>query len=144
MNDDRGNLGKWLAIGCGFTIVGGVAFVVVLLATVFGMMRNSIPYQEAMQRARSSPRVEARLGKPIDAAFYVTGNIQTQDRGSGSADLSIPISGPKGKASVHVVSLKTGGVWNYSEMTVTIGKSGEVIDLLTSSERSPSTAPPAS
>ena len=49
--------------------------------------------------------------------------------GSGDADLSIPISGPKGKATIYAVAKKSAGEWSYSKLAVKIDSSGETIDL---------------
>jgi len=41
---------------------------------------------------------------------------------SGEANLSIPISGPKGKGTIYVAAKKSLGRWNYSGLTVEIEK----------------------
>jgi hypothetical protein len=48
---------------------------------------------------------------------------------SGEANLSIPISGPKGKARIYLKAEKSLGRWNYSDLVVEIEKTGERIDL---------------
>ena len=50
--------------------------------------------------------------------------------GSGDADLSVPISGPKGKGTVYVTAQKTAGTWAYSLMLATVEGSNDKIDLL--------------
>ena len=49
--------------------------------------------------------------------------------GSGNADLTIPISGPKGKGTLYVVATKSAGEWTYSKLVVKIDSTGETIDL---------------
>ncbi len=49
--------------------------------------------------------------------------------GSGEADLAIPISGPKGKATIYAVATKSGGKWTYSKLTVQVVGGGDEIDL---------------
>jgi hypothetical protein len=139
---NRTSFFKWLAIGCGVALLCLAACVVVLLTIVFGSMRSSTPYKEAVQRASRDPRVITAIGSPIQAGWLVSGNIDTQAGGTGNADLTLTISGSKGKASLHVLATKSGGRWVYSEMKATPEK-GEPIDLLLSSERSTSTAPRA-
>src|ERR1700730_3585265 len=46
------------------------------------------------------------------------------------ADLSVPISGPKGKGTVYVKALKSAGAWAYNSMVATVDGSSEKIDLL--------------
>jgi photosystem II stability/assembly factor-like uncharacterized protein len=51
---------------------------------------------------------------------------------SGEANLSIPITGPKGKGTVYVAAKKSLGRWNYSGLIVEIEKTHQRIDLLES------------
>jgi hypothetical protein len=69
------------------------------------------------------------LGAPINEGWFVSGSINVS-AGSGDADLSVPISCPKGKGTVYVKAQKTAGRWDYSLMQATIEGSGERIDLL--------------
>ena len=48
------------------------------------------------------------------------------------ANLSIPISGPKGKGTIYVAANKSLGRWNYSGLIVEIAKTHQRIDLLQS------------
>lgn len=119
----------WIGVGCGVVILGGIALIAFIVVVVFGAMRSSAPYQDAMQRAQDDPRVAQLLGTPIKPGLFISGEINTKNR-SGDADIEIPISGPKGKATIHVMGTKDGGRWTYSRMTVTPEKGGDVIDLL--------------
>jgi hypothetical protein len=48
---------------------------------------------------------------------------------SGDADLTVPLSGPKGSGHVHVVGKIVNNQWEYSTMEVTIDSGGQKIDL---------------
>ena len=128
----------WLAIGCAVLLMGIIAFVAVIVISVFGSMRNSVPYKDSVARAVRDPRVIADLGSPVTASFFVLGSIGTKDD-EGQAKLDIPLAGPKGTAFLNVRAVKVSGKWTYSEMRVVTGKS--TINLL---EGSPGKAPPAS
>ena len=122
---------KWALIGCSAAIVLGVAFVAVIVIVVFGAMKKSDVYREALRRAQNDPAVTAALGTPIVDRLVVSGSVNLDSSG-GHATLDFPISGPKGKATVHVVATKSGGGgWDYSELTVTPAN-GPVIKLETS------------
>lgn len=91
--------------------------VVMIFALVFGLLKNSDVYKEALATATADARVKQQLGEPIKAGMFVTGNINIQnDRGL--ADLSIPISGPKGSATIHIVAEKAAGKWTPSTLEV--------------------------
>lgn len=121
---------KWGLIGCGAVVVLIGACAAVLVLFVFGAIKRSDVYREALRRAQSDPAVTAALGTPIEAGLLVTGSVNL-DTGGGHANIDFPVSGPKGKASVHAVATLAGAKWEYSELTV-IPANGPVINLLTS------------
>lgn len=120
---------KWfvptVAIGGIALIAGGIALI---LSLVFGLMKNSEPYQTALARATTSVEVRAALGTPITTGFFVTGEINLNND-DGVAKLSIPISGPEGAATIDVQATKTSGRWNYSRLLVTLADGGRKVDL---------------
>lgn len=128
------------AVGCAIAIAAVIGFAAFILTIVFGALRNSTPYEAAVARAQFDPRVIALLGKPVEAKLIVSGTIHAVND-SGTANLDIPLEGPKGKAKLHVAGTKEKGVWTYSEMTVT-PENGEPVNLLASTPGSTNTAPP--
>jgi Cytochrome oxidase complex assembly protein 1 len=109
---------KWGLIGCGAALVLFLGFVAVIVLVVFGAIKRSDVYREALRRVQNDPAVTAALGTPIDAGIYVTGNVNL-DTSGGHAKFDFPVSGPKGKADVHAVATMNGSKWEYSELTVT-------------------------
>lgn len=99
---------------------------------VFGAMKSSDPYKTAVSRAKSSVEAGDALGKPVEEAFYLSGSINGGGS-SGTADLFIPVSGPKAKGTVHVVGVKSDGSWTYSTMNLHVDGTNENIDLLPNS-----------
>ena len=49
--------------------------------------------------------------------------------GSGTAELAIPISGPKGKATIYCSSSKDIGQWKFDKLNVKIEATSQIIDL---------------
>jgi hypothetical protein len=98
------------------------------------MMRSSMPYQHAVSVARASPEVTAALGEPIEAGFFVSGNINI-DSDSGEADLSIPLQGPKGEAMLYVEAERERRRWSYQTLLVALPDRD--IDLLEGEEEEP-------
>lgn len=120
---------KWvLPVGCLTPVLLCGGFIAAILAIVFGALKSSDAYTEALARAQKDRRVQAALGEPIEAGFFVSGNISlNNDRGH--ADLRIPISGPNGNATIYVVANKAAGKWTYTRLDV-VPDGGERIDLL--------------
>lgn len=123
---------KWFVpVGCLGTIVLLVAFVGSIALVVFSAMKSTDVYKDALARVEAHPSVIEALGSPIKEGFLVSGNTNVNGA-SGEANLSIPISGPKGKATIYVAAIKSLGEWNYSGLVVEIEKTHERIDLLRS------------
>jgi hypothetical protein len=106
-----------------------IAAVCGLILLIFSLMRGSDVATEALARARSNPTVVKRLGTPITEGWFVSGSLNVST-GSGDADLTVPISGPKGNGTIYLTAHKTAGTWTYSVLQVAIAGSGEKIDLL--------------
>jgi hypothetical protein len=114
--------------GCLTVVVVFVAFVATITMAVFGMLKTSDVYKTALARAKNDHRVAAAIGNPIKEGWYVSGNTQVTG-GSGKSDLTIPIHGPKGAATIYVVATKFAGDWQYSKLVVKFEATGETIDL---------------
>ncbi|MBI4868029.1 MAG: hypothetical protein HY816_13875, partial [Candidatus Wallbacteria bacterium] len=104
-------------------------FVALTLSLVFGSMKASDAYRQAMDRARTSPAVVEALGTPIREGFFVSGNISV-DGASGMANLAIPVSGPRGKGTVYVEAKKAVGEWTFSRLVFEAAETKERVDIL--------------
>ena len=130
---------KWFVpLGCFATLALFIAFVGSIALVAFSSMKSTNVYKDALARARAHPSVIEILGLPIKEGLIVSGNTNVNGA-SGEANLSIPISGPKGKATIYVAAVKSLGQWNYTGLVVEIEKTHQRIDLLRErvSEHSP-------
>ena len=119
---------KWGLIGCGAIIVLCGVFVVGIVIVVFGAIKSTDVYHGAYSRVQNDPRVIAAIGSPVEAGWWMSGNVHVANR-RGDADFSFPVHGPKGRAGVHAVATRSDGAWTYSELSVT-PSNGPRIDLL--------------
>lgn len=120
---------KWFVpTGCLTLLALFAAFVFCIVLFVFSALKSSDAYTIAFNRAKSDARVMAALGTPIKDRWYVTGSANVTG-GSGEADLSFPISGPKGKATIYAKARKSAGRWTYQELQVRVASTSELIDL---------------
>jgi hypothetical protein len=113
--------------GCLSLIVLFALFVAGTVVVVFGALKSTDVYKTAVARAKANMEVRAVLGDDVHPGIFLSGNTNVSG-GSGQADLSIPISGSKGKGTIYVVATKSAGEWNYSQLVVKT-ESGETIDL---------------
>ena len=126
-----------MPLGCLSIAVFFVAFVSLVLLIVFSAVKSTDVYKDALARAKAHPAVIQALGSPITEGFLVSGNTNVNGA-SGEANLSIPVSGPKGKATIYVSATKSLGQWNYSGLVGEIAKTHQRINLL----QSPASANP--
>lgn len=121
---------KWVfPLGCLGVVVLLGAFVGGIFFLVENSFRHSEAYAQAMARAQANPQVLDRIGQPLKAAWLVSGSIQVHGS-SGEANLSIPISGPKGKGTIFVAARRSAGAWQFDTLQVEIQGRTDRIDLL--------------
>jgi hypothetical protein len=126
---------KWFVpTGCLTLIALFFAFIAVIAMFAFGVIKSSDPYKMALARAKADPRVTQAIGTPIKEAWYVAGSGEVTG-GSGKSDLTIPIRGPRGNATIYAVGTKFAGEWRYSKLVVKIESSGETIDLMETADQ---------
>jgi hypothetical protein len=112
----RGKLG----IGTLATASLVVFFVIPLFLAVEAMMRSSDAYKLTLNTAQASPCVTSALGLPLEPGWMMEGGI-TESSVEGSAELSIPVRGPKGKGSLDVQAKKQKGNWRIDSLIFTHG-----------------------
>ena len=111
---------KWFVpVGCLSMLVVGAVVIVLIVSLVFGALKSSDVYKQALAKATSNPTVINELGEPIEAGWVVSGSISVSGS-SGEADIAIPISGPKKSATIYAVGLKSAGEWKFSRLEVEI------------------------
>ncbi len=120
---------KWVALGCAAIVLLAAIGVGVLLVVVFGAVKKSAPYTEAVARARANPALVAAIGEPIETGFLVSGNVN-YDGSGGNASLAIPLKGPEGNGKLYVEATRAAGAWQYDRLEFEPEGGGARIDLL--------------
>lgn len=106
-----------------------VIFVGSIVVIVLSAMKSSDIYKDALARAKTHPAVIEALGSPVTEGLLLSGNTNVNGA-SGEANLSVPVSGPKGKGTIYVAATKSLGQWNYSGLVLEIERTHQRIDLL--------------
>lgn len=104
-------------------------FVFIIVGIVFGALKSSDAYKSALAKAKADPRVVSALGSPITDGYFVSGKTNVSGT-SGQSDMTVPISGPKGKGTLYFVASKFAGQWTFSKLIVEIATTGQRIDLI--------------
>jgi hypothetical protein len=119
-------------LGCFTVALLFLAFVGSIVVIVFSAMKSTDVYKDALARAQRDAAVIDALGSPIKDGFLLSGNTNVNGA-AGESNLTIPISGPKGKGTIYVSAKKSLGEWNYSGLVVEVGQTHQRINLLQSS-----------
>jgi hypothetical protein len=121
---------KWfIPVVCLGSLVIFAGFIAGIMFLVFGMIKSSDVYKDAVARAQAYPSVREALGTPIEEGMFTTGNINVSGP-SGQANLAIPISGPDGEGTIYAVATKSAGQWTFSTLIVEIKDTKQRINLL--------------
>ncbi|MGB7536977.1 MAG: cytochrome c oxidase assembly factor 1 family protein [Anaerolineales bacterium] len=88
---------------------------------IFGLMKSSPAYQDALVVVQEEPRAQQLLGTPIQSGWFVSGEI-SETPSTGTAELSFPVSGPKGSGTVYVSAKKVEGGWVITRLVLVMDK----------------------
>jgi hypothetical protein len=111
---------KWVMISGVATagVLGLAGFIMFTMNLVESSFKDSGAYQQAIQKASADARVVELLGSPITGGSMSSGSISTSGDATGEADLSIPISGPKGSARLYASGKLHAGVWSWQTLEI--------------------------
>ncbi len=123
---------RWkIPLGCLIVILLICAFVAVLFTVLDVSFRKSIVYQEALDRAGRSPEVISRIGEPLRPGRVLQGRINVSGS-TGTAEMNIPITGPRGKATIVLDARKVHGAWVFRTLYVGFDAQPGTVNLLDS------------
>lgn len=131
--ENRSAVGKGVLIGCGGCAVVVLGIAAVFAAIFFGVIAavgNSDAVAEVLKRAESSDAVRREIGTPLERGWMTSGNLETAN-GSSSAELHIPVTGPKSSGEIHAVGFKRGDEpWVFTLLEVEVDGVADRINLL--------------
>jgi len=132
---------KWFVpVGCLTVIALFAAFVACLVLIVAGAMKSSDAYKLALDKAQKDVRVQQRLGTLIEQGMFVSGSTNVSGS-AGKADITIPISGPKGQGTIYVDATKFAGEWKFNRLEVGFDGDPQHVDLLVPPSEPPGPTP---
>ena len=120
-----------IPLGCFIVILLICAFVAVLFTVLDVSFRKSIVYHEALDRAGRSPEAVSRIGEPLQPGRVLQGRINVSGS-TGTANMNIPIAGPRGKAIIVLDARKAHGAWVFRTLYVRFDRQPGTVNLLDS------------
>jgi hypothetical protein len=121
---------KW-AVPLGGCLSLIVIFIMVVGSVFYGVttvLEESQPYEFALETINQDKEITSVLGSPIVKDGMIQGSY-TNNNGTKTADMKIPISGPNGFGILFVHATGDDDDWTYDEIRIEI-KDDESIDLL--------------
>ena len=125
-----------LAVGCLTPILACGGCLGFFALFVKDKIENFGPYNDAVAIAVAHPVIVEELGEPIEAGFALQSNVQINN-GEGSANLNIPLSGPRGSAHLRVVAIKSGGDWTFTKLKAHVDGLANLLGALEARRRPP-------
>ncbi|MEP3208978.1 MAG: cytochrome c oxidase assembly factor Coa1 family protein [Maribacter sp.] len=121
---------KWVVPvgGCLGLLVIFLLFVGSVFWGVTSVLEGSQPYEYALEKINQDDEITEVLGTPIEKDGMIQGSYNYSN-GKKTADMKIPIAGPKGKGILFVKASGQNDDWTYNVIRVEI-KDNESIDLL--------------
>ncbi len=128
---------SWFARNWGWVLGGGcLSLIIVVVLAVGGLIykvsdavTESEPYTHALAKTIENEKVISFLGEPIETNGI--GNTSySYKNGSSTAQLTIPIKGPKDEGSIIVNAEKINDEWAYNLLYVKIDGETERVNLL--------------
>jgi hypothetical protein len=106
-------------------VLGAVAAAAIFLVAM-GIIKKTDIYLDAVAKTQKSTEVQAALGTPIKPGWMLQGS-SSYNNGAGTAAFTVPLSGPKDKATLVVNANKVAdGPWQYSVFEVQLARGGKI------------------
>ncbi len=132
---------SWLERHAGWKIPLGILLAVGLLVAFIGLIftivtvsfRQSDVFREAIARAERNSQVAQRIGTPLRPGWLSQGNLHVSGS-SGTAQMEIPVAGPRGKATITLDARKVAGTWHFRILQIQFEGQSDSINLLDTEE----------
>jgi hypothetical protein len=118
----------WVSLADSRLILGMFMFGLVGVGVSFGLVRSSDAYALTMATARSSERFVEVLGAPVSEGWSPSFHLQYGE--PTTAELEVPVSGPKAHGTLRAAATKAGGRWRLSQLKLHLASASGEIDLL--------------
>lgn len=120
---------KWLVpVGCLLPILACAAIFASIIFGVMAALKGEV-YERSLELVQNDPEARQALGTPIVAGSSISGSINTSN-GTGTTDITYPVSGPNGLGEVRAAGTLSGGTWTLNSAVLSVDSTGEQIDLL--------------
>ena len=110
---------KWITKNWKWLVPTFLAVLLCIALLFMTLLKSSDVYKKALEITQTDEKVIKHIGKPIKPGFIATGTIKWAGP-SGSANISFPIRGPKNTGVVFGIAEKSGAMWVFHSLNVTL------------------------
>jgi hypothetical protein len=109
----------WLLLLAGFgcVVASGVCCLGTGALGVIGLLKSNPVFADSLAMVQENYETQHLLGTPIRAGSLVSGDI-SETLATGTAEISFPVSGPKGSGTVYVSAKKVEGEWVITRLVL--------------------------
>ncbi len=111
-------------------LLSAILILVLMLTIPHFVVTMSAPYKLAVAIAYQSPQFKRALGVPVTEAWFSESQMGLGN--SATADLLIPVHGPKRTGKLTALAIKDDGHWRVTSLVLKLTQPDEQIDLLRS------------
>jgi hypothetical protein len=124
--------------------IGGTAFVIPSVIETYKIMSlatsqvlDNEVYKLGIAALQESPLATTALGTPISSGSSGKLSLHNEEKsdGSGNAQLSFPVRGPKGTGIASVEAIRKDGVWSLTRLSLKPDSGDSEIDIVGGAER---------
>jgi Cytochrome oxidase complex assembly protein 1 len=122
----------WWVIILALLLLGGLSTVCCVgtgVLGIFSLMKSSPVFRDSLAMVQENPDAREYLGEPIQAGWLVSGEISETPSG-GTAEISYPVSGPRGSGTVYVTAKKAEGEWIILRLVLVMDKTKQKLILV--------------
>jgi len=121
---------KWfIPLSCSGITLLGIGGCATFVFAIFSFIKSSGAYELGLKTAKNDSQVIKSLGQPIEEGWYVSGNVQINNQ-TGHADITFPISGPKGEGIVHCKATRQSGKWQLQRLSVALKNGAKTVHII--------------
>jgi hypothetical protein len=104
-------------------ILAAILVIVLFLGGLLWFLESAVhgafAYDVAVKTASVSPQVKEALGSPLQVGWLTTGGFNYSGP-EADVQISIPVSGPKGRGHISVVAKKRANHWSFESFEVDV------------------------
>ena len=116
-----------IGVGCLLPMIVFGGCIAAIIAGATSAAKNSVVYRQAVETAKTHPKVVAALGQPVQEGKVSNPSINSSN-GVTTVDVTVEMSGPNKSGQLRAVGTESNAAAQFRTLTMTVD--GQQLDLL--------------